>query len=393
MTSTELLEAISLVGRENPSRPPLHQLEIFRHYFDDETLLIEALDQRDGSCTVRELLLRFLLLDAVLDQGPDSEGVGLLLTRVTNELYRNEVRFLHLPSQFFRELGIAIDNITTTHELIKQQRAQDWAIANESQASKYNLFLEGTKQVLSYAVFRWGVPLAVPLLLTRDEKDEERKGTALLRYLESWRSAEVMSWRLKDHSRYGLGKAIGDKATHLFAKWMIHSYLLTTKTEDAAWSPFSFEVPFDSNAGRVLFRTGFFLEWASLEEYEHDKWDVIRIGKGKGGTHYIRVTNIRGKRSKRAEQDDALVYAYQELCTTYLRTHQRPPQAVYIQRIPLAILLQNQLFTPGELDDGLMYIGTNFCFNHANPLCEQCPVNRLCRGYGQDESLITDYRT
>ncbi|HAL61250.1 MAG TPA: hypothetical protein DCP08_02455 [Chloroflexi bacterium] len=59
----------------------------------------------------------------------------------------------------------------------------------------------------------------------------------------------------------------------------------------------------------------------------------------------------------------------------------------------LAILLQGQVFTPGKLGDGLMYIGTNFCFNHVNPLCQQCPVNRLCRGYQQDEFLITDYRT
>jgi len=332
-------------------------------------------------------------LDAVLDQGPDSEGVGLLLTSVTNELYRNEVRFLHQPSEFFRELGIAVDSITTTHDLVKQERAEEWASINESQASKYNLFLDGTRQVLDYAVARWGVVLAVPLLLTRDEQDEEGKSTALLRYLETWPSAEVMSWRIKDHPRYGLGKAIGDKAAHLFAKWMIHSCRLTTRTEDPAWGSFSFESPFDSNAGRVLFRTGFFLEWASLEEYKSEKWDVVRIGKGKGGTNYIRVTNIRGKRSRRAEEDGALVEAYQRLCTTHLRTNKRLPRAVQIQRIPLAILLQGQDFTPGELDDGLMHMGTNFCFNHASPLCVECPVNRLCRGYQQDPHLITDYRT
>ena len=70
MASKELLETICLIGRQKPNKPPLHQLEIFRHYFDDETLFTEALDERDGSCTVREVLLRFLLLDAVLDQGP-----------------------------------------------------------------------------------------------------------------------------------------------------------------------------------------------------------------------------------------------------------------------------------------------------------------------------------
>ncbi|MCX7840967.1 MAG: hypothetical protein N2559_16145, partial [Anaerolineae bacterium] len=241
-----LLHTIAEVGRIHPSPPDLQKVEIFRYYFDENNQLIQKLlDERDGACTRRELLLRYLLLNAVLDQGPDTEGVRLLLVQVTNTLYRNEVRFLHQPAEFFRELNIAVNEITSTHDVVKKLRAARWAEANQTNPNKYNLFLDNTKQVLNYAIFRWGVPLAVPLLLTKDEGDEERRPQALLHYLERWQSAEIMSQQIKDHPRYGLGKAIGDKAAHLFAKWMVHSYHLTTRLNDPAWGPFSFEVPFD----------------------------------------------------------------------------------------------------------------------------------------------------
>jgi len=387
--SYQLILAIAQVGRQFPLKPSLQDVEIFQHYFDSSGNLT-GLDKRDGICSRRELLLRYLLVNAVLDQGPDTEGVRTLLTRVTNELYRQEVRFLHRPADFFKELGIAVEQITSVHEAIKKVRAVEWAKTNQSRSSRYNLFLDHTRQVLSYAIFRWGTPLAVPLLLTRDNQKEDLVHTALLHYLETWPSAEQMSQQLKDHPRYGLGKAIGDKATHLFAKWMIHSYALSTRT-DLAWGPYSFEVPFDSNAGRVLWRTGFFLQWASLDEYA--KWKVIYKGQGKGGLDYLRITNIRGKCSVWAQAECSLLQAYQDLCVNYLKTHHRAPKTVEIQRIPIAILLDNGQYTPGDLDDGLMYIGTRFCFNHDSPLCNQCPISNHCCGHQSDAKLIRGYRT
>jgi len=392
MDSRLLLETIAQIGRKHPSRPALDTIEIFEHYFDKDTGLPTDLDRRDGACTRRELLLRYLLLNAVLDQGPDSEGVRILLTEVTNELYRQEVRFLHKPEVFFQELGIAVDQITTVHEAVKELRATEWAHVNLSKAAKYSLFLDGARQVLNYAVFRWGSPLAVPLLLTRDETDEDRKPEVLFRYVREWKSAEIMSQQLKEHSRYGLGKAIGYKATHLYTKWIIHTFPLI-ECDDPGWEPFGAETPFDSNAGRVLFRTGFFLQWATLDEYKSKKWDVIRPGKGKGGTDYIRVTNIRGKRSAIAEADPQIFEIYCDLCINYLKVYRGTPRSIQIQRIPLVFLLDGGRYTPGELDDGLMYIGTHFCFNHAESLCPQCPIHHLCQGYQENRTLITNYRT
>ncbi len=390
----ELLRAIARVGQSHSGDPDISQVEIFGHYFDEEAhIQADHLDDRDGSATRRELITRFLLLNTVLDQGPDLKGVRLLLINVTNLLYQNEVRFLHTPSEFFRELGIAIDKIIEQHESVKKIRAQIWAKANQSTPGRYSLFLDGTRQSLCYAVFRWGVPLALPLLLERHEQDEELRPSVLVNYLDSHKSAECMSGRLKDHDKYGLGKAIGNKGAHVFAKWYVTSFHLT-KNQNNAWGPFSFEVPFDSNAGRVLWRTGFFLHWATVEDYTKKK--VVQPGAGKGGTNYLRITNIRQMRVGEELISGEIRDSYLELCTEHLRTHKKAPKKIEMQRILHCILINLYSDThlgPRELDDGLIYIGTNFCFNHENPNCQECPIAENCEGHLRRPELIRNYRT
>ena len=226
---------------------------------------------------------------------------------------------------------------------------------------------------------------------------DDHRTTALLHYLESYPSTECMTQQLKDHSRYGLGKAIGDKAAHLFGKWLVTSYPLTRRSGEVAWQGLSYEVPYDSNAGRVLWRTGYLLRWASEEEYR--RYQVLQPHRGKGGTTYIRVTNIRGQPLGADRQlSPPLREAYNEICLHHLKTHNRAPIKVEIQRLQHAyLLLLNQSHTPpltaGHLDDGLIYIGTTVCFNHDAPDCPHCPLRDLCRGYQEDRALITAYRT
>ncbi|PMP78358.1 MAG: hypothetical protein C0176_08725 [Mesoaciditoga sp.] len=61
-----------------------------------------------------------MLLNAVLDQGPDVIGVRELLKDVTNNLYKNEVRIFHRSLDFFKELNISIDNILLPHKSMKK---------------------------------------------------------------------------------------------------------------------------------------------------------------------------------------------------------------------------------------------------------------------------------
>ena len=388
--ASPLIRAIAEVGRDNPLSPPLGEIRPFQSFLDADGKLDAArLDERDGGCTRRELVARLLLLCAVLDQGPDIAGVRLLLTRVLNRLYESEIRILHRPLDFFRELNVSAEEIMKRHRHVKAERKDEWAQINQSSPEKYNLFVDGAKQVLNYAVFRWGVPLALPHILEK-RAGEGRGAVALLDHLEQFESAEAMSREIKDNEQFGLGKAIGDKACHLFAKWMVSTFHLTRKTGDA-WGPLSFEIPYDSNAGRVLWRVGYFLRWADEEDYA--KRRVIQRVAGKGGKHYIRVTNIREMKSEREEllapefMDD-----YAEICTKHLRTHKKRPQKPEIQRLQHVFLMREGLGA-AEFDDGLIHVGRNFCLNHEAPNCKSCPLRKHCEGRSSRPDLITEYRT
>lgn len=397
-----LVLQIARIGREHPQQPLLRQVAPFRFYFGAEGKLNRTiLDERDGCCTPREVLVRFLLLMAVLDQGPDIPGLRQMLIQVTNVLYAKEIRFLHRPADFFREIGLAVDQIIQSHDSIKAVRAQDWAQENRSRASRYNLFKYDRNQTkaLHYAVARWGVPLLLPLFLEQDPRfafdfPQQDNPTLLLDYLESWPSAERMSGQLKAHERYGLGKAIGDKATHLFTKWVVETFRLSRRT-DKGWSPFSYEVPYDSNAGRVLWRTGYLLHW--LDEQILRGADVIQPDKGKGGTHYLRVTNLRGIKIPLENHDPAQWALYLDLTKEYFRGG-RPKRASFqrLQHLYLLKYSQNhpdEPLTVANFDDGLIYIGTRFCFNHDQPNCEPCPLKAYCLGHRRRPDLIQNYRT
>ena len=246
----DLALAIAHVGANAKLTPPLEAINAFSHFFVNGALDGSRLDERDGGCTRRELLTRALLLNAVLDQGPDIAGVRDMMVRAVNTFYEDEIRIFHTPLDFFREIDVTVSEIWKAHKHVKGARADRWAEENQSTASKYNLYMDNTKQTLNYAVFRWGVPLALPHILSQ-RSDEALQPTALLDYLESYPSAEAMSRGVKDHELFGLGKAIGDKACHLFAKWMVSTFNLA-RPIGPSWGEYAYEVPFDSNAGRVL---------------------------------------------------------------------------------------------------------------------------------------------
>jgi len=327
-----------------------------------------------------------------MDQGPDAEGVRRLLAEVTNALYLKEVRFLHKPLQFFEELGIAVDEIADVHKFVKECRAAKWARNNQTTPGRYNLFMDNSKQTLSYAVYRWGTPLALPYVLERqNDVDGREECEPLLSYVKEHRSAECFSDKLKSHERYGLGKAIGNKACHLYVKWLLYTFRLLPELDSSRWGPLSFEIPFDSNAGRVLFRTGFLTLWIDFATMK--QWQVIQPGKGKGGLNYIRVTNLRGKT---IDVPGEVLSAYRSVSAECLGKRTNSASKVQIQRLPHALLFLSRSTDKGgvgAVDDGLMHVGTQFCFNHSDPNCRECPVSSLCEAHNSKQNLITQYRT
>lgn len=395
----KVLRAVAEVGRQFPSVPELKDIAPLSSYFDESGRLIEdKLDSRDGGVTRREAMLRMLLLSAVIDQGPDIEGVRRLAVGVLNDLYSREVRVLHRPLDFFEHFHISATSIEECHAVVKAARSAAWAERNDSNPAKYLLYMENARQTLGYAVYRWGAPLAVPLILAQEATTGGREAADVLhRYLTAdhagfARSVEGMTYLIKDHARYGLGKAIGDKAAHLFGKWVVHSFPLLLNRDDPAWGPWSYEVPFDSNAGRVLYRTGIVTGW--VDEARLRSHEVIQPGQGKGGdTAYMRVTNLRGVESELAQASPEIVAANRDLCVRHLRSHKRAPMKVQAQHIPSVVSLIDGTMTPGQIDDGLIKVGTEWCFNTGTPRCGECPLRTVCAGATEQPNLITTVRT
>jgi len=398
---TKRLTSISYMYRE---LPPLHEVEPLEPYFTTEkTLDYNKLDEFDGRFTGREIIARYLLLNVILDQGPDIKGVRELLKNITNNLYRKEIKIFHNPLDFFKNIDIVIDTIRREHNSIKEKRADAWAKENNTTPNKYNLFFTQSprgiisiKQILDYVIHRWGSPLSLFIMLEKANKGIQTHDV-LINYIESWKSAEIMCRRIKDHEKYGLGSAIGNKACHLYAKMYVSVFnLVKLRRCDNGWTDLSYELPLDSNAARVLFRTGFLSEIASLDDYE--KWGVIQKGKGKGGYHYIRATNIRGKKIN--IDDKKLLSDYISIRKDYLKLSSKQPQYIEIQHLPNLLIYKlnkanngNKTYRLSDLDDGLILIGTNYCFNHKYPKCNECPINYLCKGYKKDNNLITNYFT
>ncbi len=397
----EIVENICKIGKGKRDRHYIYDVGPFQHFFNEsekgKQIIYDQLDTKDGKFTRREILARYLLLSSVLDQGPDIKGVELLLNNVISELYKKEIRILHRPLDFFKKLNILINTILEEHEKVKNIRAEIWAKENNTRSSKYNLFFAQSqrgiisiKQVLDYSVHRWGVPLCALMLL---EKDCNCSAQPFINYIENFDSAEKFTKKLKNHEKYGLGSAIGDKACHLFAKNYVSILnLRSTKVKnDKRWSDISYELPLDSNAGRVLFRVGFVK--MLLEDDVLIRNNVIQKRKGKGETNYIRITNLRDIKIENCDLEK-----YKSCYSRMVKEHLiiGSKEIIYFQRVPnLLIYLLSECrkisYSIADFDDGLIYIGTNFCFNHSEPKCDECDIKGICAGKGT--SIIKDYTT
>lgn len=216
---SQFIVQVAKTGKKHTGVPALNMCDPIAHFFlPNGKLDYSKLDKRDGSCTRRELLARILLLYAVVSQFDDN--YHLSSNEATKALYLREIRFLHRPIEFYQSQGIIIDEVLEKHRNFGFLKPENWG-------SPYteNRFIDKTSHALNSGTSFWKVPLALPLLLERDSTEKRNNTTALIDFLEFWSSTEEMCLQLKAHPRYGLGKAIGDKACHLFAKWMVSVFV------------------------------------------------------------------------------------------------------------------------------------------------------------------------
>ncbi len=361
-----LIKKLNEIGLENHKIDDLSKILIFSPLFDESGTFDPSKLQKCDSEGIKfsEILARYLLIRAVLDQGPDMEGVRMFLEGVINSLYNLGIKFLHNPSDFFSNLEKVFLVVKDEHVKVKNKRGKIWAKnQNSERANSYNLFLENSKQIPSYVMGRMGPPLAIIEILK--EKDEE-----LLDLFKKQKSAETLSKFIKEDEFYGLGKTIGNKAAHLLLKWLIYTYGIL-ESDKKEWTQNSYELPLDSNAGRVLFMAGFFDPFLnSLDNPD----EIIGFEKEKDNNYYIYVTRaFRGKRAENIDESEAkdIKVKISKLFSSNIRSIQVQWLINYLSEVTES--------TVGAIDDGLMKIGTSYCINRGNQLCTTCEINMLCK--------------
>jgi hypothetical protein len=363
-----LFVKLNEIGLKNQKRDDLSGILIFQPLFDASGKLDRAkLGEIDKEGEVySEMLTRYLFLMSVLDQGPDMEGVRIFLERIVNSLYSKGIKFLHCPSIFFKNLEDVFNVVNAEHKKIKEERGEMWAkTQNSKRAKSYNLFLENSKQISSYVMGRFGPPLSIIEIL-------KEKNTRLLDHFKKRKSAEALSKYIKEDEFFGLGKAIGNKAAHLLIKWLIYTYgILDLDTK--GWGQNSYELPLDSNAGRVLFMAGFFDYFLpGIDNPEK----FIGFKNEKGDNYYIYVTRaFRGKRAENLDMDETekIREIMHKLFSSNIRTVQVQWLVNYISEVTGSSV--------GAIDDGLMKIGTTYCINRGNQVCNKCEISELCKSY------------
>jgi len=313
----------------------------------------------------KELLINFLYLNAVMDQGRDPEGVKLLLIKVTNKAYNTGIKFLHDPNQFFKNPKFFTKTLKEEHEQVKRIRSRISGLG-----SRYNLF---DTKINPYTMHRWGT---VMLCLKKIYED----GKTLLSFiLESGRADNIADY-IRNDTNYGLGNAIGHKASRLLIKWAIHTFPIIEKP-DLKWGSNSYEIPLDSNVGRVFMRSGLLFLFTNEDELWNSRcW--IEQSNGKVNLSAQRLNELRIPENTPIEND------LQKILRSWGVRKRNIIKA--LNAFVLRLNTKDILATIGQLDDGFMHVGQNFCRNDG-PICIKCPLNKICLANNKEVLLKTQY--
>ena len=291
---------------------------------------------------------------------------------------QKKILFLHSPSLFFKNIDTVFNVVKNIHEEVKRDRALIWAKIQKTTPNRYNLFLQNSKQISSYVLGRWGPPLAIIQILMNNKK-------SLSGLFKDQESAELLSYFIKSDEFYGMGKAIGNKATHLLVKWLVYTYGLI-ESNDPKWSQNSYELPFDSNAGRVLFMTGFFHRFLPSLHTEEGRKNILNYIKDED-KYFMYITQAFRGRYIEIDLDEDTDKQAKILLKKHLGISPRKIQVQHMINY-LSCLLGCKI---GSIDDGLMHIGTTYCINRGNQNCKACEIRNECTGKNNEERKTRFY--
>lgn len=181
----EIIKAIANTGKANSGTHDISEAEPIKPIIK-KIKKQENLDEEE-----KNLISIFLYLNAVMDQGRDPEGIRLLLVRVVNRAYKENIRFLHNPDDFFTSTSFFTKILKEEHQEIKKERAK---ITN---IRAYSLF---DTKINPYTMHRWGTVMLCLKKLTESQK-------TLLSFMKTAKCADKIPDLIRNDYEYGLGNA------------------------------------------------------------------------------------------------------------------------------------------------------------------------------------------
>lgn len=212
-----------------------------------------------GGMRIREVLLRWLLTRAIVDQGSDIDGVNMWHQGVVDNCYSRGIQFLHDPSQALSRYPEFIAIATVERDRVIKARKDVWASGGTNRrANAYNVFNVDGQRAFHKHTHAFVAGRMLPGLLS----SLVVKGglTELVFGRAQHETPREMARRIRTDSTVGLGACIGDKACDLFAKWAVGTFNLAAGLE-IPWSRADCPLPMDQRVGRVLMRCGFMDEF------------------------------------------------------------------------------------------------------------------------------------
>jgi hypothetical protein len=343
--------------------------------------------------TVRELLLRWLITRAIVDQGSDIVGVEMWHAGLLTDCYETGIRLLHDPINSLTRYGEIVKIGDSQRHRVTKARAQAWADDGKNRKTgQYTPFnvdnLRGGKQSHWFIAARM-LPGLLTAFLTKGGLTDHVFGKA------NTETASEMSRRLRNDSVFGLGWSMGDKACDLFAKWAVGTFRLGTGLA-IPWEPADCPLPMDQRIGRVLMRCGFMDEFFSVSRImgvaSNGFTSMSRPAQSRpkigdpipNGPWHLTVMNFRRNSKVREKSSIAWLKSVAHE-TSALMPAGWGPQDVLSMLCRSYNHAHKVHVTPVELDDFLMNVAGP-CRDH-DPDCLSCPLNRVCQA-NCDPSMV-----
>jgi len=365
--------------------------------FDLSAWAIE-LDRTDVITSVsnREVMLRYVLSRAIVDQGSDIEGVEMWHSKLLEGCYRKGIRILHNPSEFVDNFAQILQMGVEIRDEVVLERAQIWADQKKSKTRKVNSYTlfnvdgqRGGKQAHWFMSARF-----FPAVLLANAHYGGLSG--LLFANMSNETPIDMSRRLRNDPVYGLGWCIGDKACDLFSKWAIGTFRLCAGLKDE-WDSSDAPLPMDQRIGRLMIRFGFMDEFFGVSRMMEKKQfgfnpddnqlrPKVNSGEIPDGRWFLQVMEFRRKANVgKGLAHDWLSQEWKSQGGVGKVPKFRPQEVIGVLCKSLSSH-SGVSFTPVEIDDQLMGLGGTVCTDDS-PNCSECNLKSVCQANNDPEKF------